>query len=91
MVSTRSCNDAACSAPPFNGKDARMNDQEQNQAQARPRLGGGIFLFVGLLVGSIAGIALNEPSIGMISGFGVGGLLAIVIWLLDSKRGSKGR
>lgn len=91
MVSVRSCDDAACSAPLFDGKDARMNDQEQNQAPARPRLGGGIFLFVGLLIGSIAGIALNEPSIGMISGFGAGGLLAILIWLFDSKRGSKGR
>lgn len=82
---------AACPGALFNGKDAAMSNQEHKQASARPRLGGGIFLFIGLLVGSIAGIALNEPSIGMITGFGVGGLLAILIWLFDRRRGGEGR
>ena len=83
--------DAACPTPPFGGKDAGMNEQDQKQAPSRPRLGGGIFLFIGLLVGSIAGVALNEPSLGMISGFGAGGLIAILVWLFDSKRGGEGR
>lgn len=68
-----------------------MINPDQKPASARPRLGGGIFLFAGLLIGAIAGVALNEPSIGMITGFATGGLLAILIWLFDRKNGGKGR
>lgn len=68
-----------------------MENPDQKPTPARPRLGGGIFVFAGLLLGSIAGVALNEPSLGMIMGFGIGGLLAILIWLFDRKSGGKGR
>lgn len=68
-----------------------MVNPDQKLPPARPRLGGGVFLFAGLLVGAIAGVALNEPSIGMITGFGTGGLIAILIWLFDRKSGGKGR
>lgn len=54
---------------------------------SRPRLAGGIFVALGLLVGAIAGIALNQPSAGMISGFGIGATIALIIWLIDRKRG----
>ena len=68
-----------------------MDNRNDSKPMARPRLSGGIFLFLGLLIGSIAGIALNEPSIGMISGFGVGIIIAIVVWLFDRKRQEEGR
>lgn len=68
-----------------------MNNPDKSPSTDRPRFGGGIFLFLGLLVGSITGIALNEASIGMITGFGVGGLLAILVWIFDRKRGEEGR
>lgn len=68
-----------------------MNTPDNKPVSTRPRLGGGIFLFGGLLLGSIAGIALNEPSVGMMAGFGAGGLLAILVWLFDRKRGEEGR
>jgi hypothetical protein len=54
---------------------------------SRPRLAGGIFVALGLLIGAIGGIALNQPSAGMIAGFGVGALIALAIWFFDSKRG----
>ncbi len=54
---------------------------------SRPRLAGGIFVALGLLVGAIAGIAMNQPSAGMIVGFGLGSAIALLIWLFDRKRG----
>ncbi|MBK6706968.1 MAG: hypothetical protein IPG54_05585 [Sphingomonadales bacterium] len=68
-----------------------MNNADKTPPSDRPRFGGGIFLFLGLLAGSIIGIALNEASIGMMAGFGVGGLLAILVWIFDRKRGEEGR
>ena len=68
-----------------------MITPDDKPASTRPRLGGGIFLFGGLLAGSVAGVALNEPSIGRIAGFGVGGALAILLWLFDRSRGQEGR
>jgi hypothetical protein len=54
---------------------------------SKPRLAGGIFVALGLLVGAIVGIALNQPSLGMVTGFGVGVVIALAIWFIDSKRG----
>ena len=68
-----------------------MNNPDNKPSSDRPRFGGGISLFLGLLIGSIVGIALNEASIGMITGFGVGGLLAILVWVFDRKRAEEGR
>ncbi len=46
-------------------------------------LAGGIFIFIGLIVGAIIGIAYDQPSLGMIGGFGIGVALAVFIWLAD--------
>jgi hypothetical protein len=54
---------------------------------SRPRLAGGIFVALGLLVGAIAGIALDQPSAGMIAGFGIGVVIALIVWFFDRKRG----
>jgi hypothetical protein len=54
---------------------------------SRPRLAGGIFVALGLLVGAIVGIAINQPSAGMVAGFCVGALIALAVWFVDSKRG----
>jgi hypothetical protein len=60
-----------------------MSGTEKNP----PRLAGGIFVALGLLVGAIGGIAMNQPSAGMIAGFGVGSAIALLVWLIDRKRG----
>lgn len=53
---------------------------------SRPRLAGGIFVALGLLLGAIGGIALDQPSLGMVTGFAIGSLIALVIWFVDRKR-----
>lgn len=59
-----------------------MSDIENSQ----PRLAGGIFIAIGLLVGAIIGIALDQPSAGMVIGMSVGAAIAVAVWLLDRKR-----
>lgn len=53
---------------------------------SQPRVAGGIFVALGLLVGAIVGIAMNEASAGMIGGFAIGCAIAVAVWLLDRKR-----
>lgn len=48
---------------------------------------GGIFLFLGPIVGTLYGIGRGEPILWMIYGFGAGVALAVVIWLADKRRG----
>lgn len=51
-----------------------------------PRLAGGIFIALGLLFGAIGGIALDQPSAGMMIGFAAGIGIALLVWLFDRKR-----
>ena len=59
----------------------------KEQENSRPRLAGGIFIALGLLVGAIGGIVVNEPSAGMVTGMGIGAAIALAVWLIDRKRG----
>jgi uncharacterized membrane protein (UPF0136 family) len=52
----------------------------------KPRMAGGIFIFLGLLIGAIAGVYFNEASIGMMSGFAIGSAIAIAVWLMDRSK-----
>ena len=56
------------------------------QENSRPRLAGGIFIALGLLVGAIGGIIVNEPSAGMVTGMGVGAAIALLVWITDRRR-----
>ncbi len=51
-------------------------------------MAGGVFIGIGLVVGGIAGIYYNEPSAGMVIGLGLGSVAALVVWLIDRKRGN---
>jgi len=55
-------------------------------AKSNAPLAGGFLLCVALLAGALTGIFLGQPSIGFLVGAGVGLTIAIVIWLLDSRR-----
>ncbi|MFM2409514.1 MAG: hypothetical protein RL481_342 [Pseudomonadota bacterium] len=48
---------------------------------------GGIFLFVGLLIGAIVGTFMGQPSLGILIGFAAGALIAVAVWLRDRRRG----
>jgi uncharacterized membrane protein len=65
-----------------------MTDPVQNQQNRHPSKGmaGGFFIMIALLAGSIIGIIYDEPSMGMIIGFAIGVILAIAIWLIDSRK-----
>ena len=47
----------------------------------KPAYAGGCLIFIGFLVGAIAGIAYGEPSIGTILGVVLGAAVALVLWL----------
>ncbi len=63
-----------------------QSDLDNRKSTKRSAMGGGIFLFLGLLIGSIAGIALNQPSLGMMAGFGIGAALALLLWIADRSK-----
>lgn len=54
---------------------------------SQPRLAGGMFIALGLLVGAIAGVVMDQPSAGMIIGMASGAAIAVLVWLFDRKRG----
>jgi len=47
---------------------------------------GGIFLFLGPVIGVLYGIGRGQPILWMLYGFAVGIALAILIWLVDKRR-----
>ena len=47
---------------------------------------GGIFLFLGPVVGALYGIGRGEPILWMLYGFGAGCAVALLIWLWDRAR-----
>lgn len=47
---------------------------------------GGAFLALALLAGAGIGVALGQPTMGLIGGFAVGLLIALLVWLTDAKR-----
>lgn len=48
---------------------------------------GGIFLFLGPVIGAVYGAARGEPVPWMLVGFAGGAALATLIWLIDRKKG----
>ena len=52
----------------------------------RSSAAGGIFLFLGLMIGGAYGISVGEPTLWMLRGFGVGVGLAILVWVIDRLR-----
>jgi hypothetical protein len=65
-----------------------MTQSSDNRPEQLPGKGmaGGFFIAAGLLVGAIIGIIYDQPSIGMVAGFGLGSIVAVIIWLLDRRK-----
>ena len=56
-------------------------------AKSNAPLAGGFLLSISILAGALTGVYLGQPSIGFLIGAGIGLALAILIWLLDRRRG----
>lgn len=48
---------------------------------------GGIFLTIGILAGFGWGVAAGNPMNGILIGTGLGAVAALVLWLVDRRRG----
>ena len=68
----------ALAAGSFDGHGGAMN--------RRSTAAGGIFLFLGLLIGAIYGINEGQPMLWMLRGFGAGIVLAVLVWFIDRRR-----
>lgn len=51
-----------------------------------PRAAGAIIAFT-VIAGAIIGTAKGQPTIGVLAGFGVGVLAALLLWLRDHRLG----
>jgi len=54
--------------------------------KTRSTAAGGIFLFLGPVIGAVYGISRGEPIRWMLIGFAAGVALAILVWLVDRWR-----
>jgi len=47
---------------------------------------GGIFLFLGPVIGAVYGVEAGQPVVWMLAGFAVGVAIALAIWLVDRRK-----
>lgn len=48
---------------------------------------GGCLLALSALAGAAVGVAIGQPSAGVVIGTAIGILLALIIWIIDRRRG----
>jgi hypothetical protein len=53
---------------------------------ARYKQAGGSILAIAIIAGTVGGIIVGQPSIGVLVGTGAGVLLAVLFWLNDRRR-----
>jgi hypothetical protein len=54
--------------------------------QRRFTAAGGIFLFLGPIIGALVGIGRGQPILGMLYGFAAGVAMALLVWFIDLRR-----
>lgn len=67
------------------GYGAEMSDEQpSHQSQnADNRSAGGFFIAIGTVLGAIVGAVMGQPSIGFLTGLGLGSSIALLIWLRE--------
>jgi len=55
----------------------------RGMSTGRYKQAGGFILALSILAGTVAGVALHQPSIGFLVGLGAGVLLALLVWVVD--------
>lgn len=66
-----------------------QNDTRKTPARPdnRPPVrGGGVFMALGTLVGTVVGGLMGQPSIGFLAGLGGGFALHGALWYMDSRK-----
>ncbi|MEI9849672.1 MAG: hypothetical protein WDN24_01120 [Sphingomonas sp.] len=53
---------------------------------SRTPLAGGFLVAVGVLAGTVIGVAKGQPTIGFLGGLGVGLVLLAAVWAVDRMR-----
>jgi hypothetical protein len=56
------------------------------EKRARYTQAGGSILAISIIAGTVGGIIVGQPSIGILAGVGAGALLAILFWLNERRR-----
>ncbi len=72
-------------SPPSPPRPAK--GKSHSMQQRRSPAAGGIFLFLGPVIGAVYGAARGEPVLWMMAGFGGGAVLATLIWIIDRRKG----
>lgn len=62
----------------------RCHDVPMNNHRREARAGGAI-LALSIVTGMIIGIAMRQPSIGVLAGISVGVVSLVVVWLIDQR------
>jgi len=59
----------------------------RTMANRRSPAAGGIFLFLGPVIGAVYGVEAGQPVVWMLVGFALGVMLALAVWLFDRRKG----
>lgn len=51
-----------------------------------PQAAGGFFLALGALAGALIGMAVRQPTLGLLAGFGAGLVIVVALWLFQRRR-----
>lgn len=71
------------------GPSVSGNDSGPHIGKERTGNAGGFFIALFLVIGTIIGGLMGQPSAGLLVGLGLGILTAIAIWLVDRNKGQK--
>lgn len=75
-------------AQPWHGRAMQQDPRTSiTDPSARPPVrGGGVFMALGTLVGTVAGGLMGQPSIGFLAGLGSGIAVHGLLWFRDSRK-----
>jgi uncharacterized membrane protein len=49
-------------------------------AQSSPPAAGGVLIALGTLAGAVIGFLLGQPTVGLLTGFAIGAIVAAAMW-----------
>ncbi|MEO5640380.1 MAG: hypothetical protein ABIQ98_01275 [Sphingomicrobium sp.] len=53
---------------------------------SRSSQAGGLFLMLAIVIGTMWGMASGQPMLGVLTGTGIGIVIAVGIWMVDRRR-----